>query len=105
MHIQDLVNDVLPHIPFRNESVAQTFLDNYSVDDQLALISALHIGRSHNGLNKLMEDYQDTDRRLCDHIHEDEFARILYEKNTQLATYYQNFNTCGSSEVGYFDRF
>ena len=105
MHIKNLINHVLPHIPFRTVSSAQAFLDGFNYDDQLALISAQYVGSSHSQLNELMDDYVDTDRSHCDHIDKDEFAQVLYKKNTELANHYHYFLICGASEPGYLDRF
>lgn len=105
MHIKDLVTRALPHIPFRTVFAAKAFLNDFDYDDQLALITALYVGSSHNHRTELMEDYVNLDRSYCDDIPEDEFAQVLYEKNSQLATYYHDFIVCGGSERGYLDRF
>lgn len=107
-HIQQLISQADPLIPFQNSSVADAFLQQYSIDDQAALISALYIGRNHIGANQLNDDcfiegipfdrYHQTGgghgfRWL---INPAEFATILYEKNTNLRTYYQSFIRCAN---------
>lgn len=104
--IQQLINQVLPQIPFHSSSAAQGFLQSYTVDDQAALISALYIGRDHIHSNTIHEDYIPASIPFDRYFHTGgghgvrwlinpaEFKDILYEKNTSLKTYYEAFLRC-----------
>ncbi|BCH45787.1 hypothetical protein KAM260_36780 [Klebsiella pneumoniae] len=106
--IQQLIAAADPFIPFKDESLASSFLQQYSVDDQAALISALYIGRSHGGANVLNDDCYVEGIPFDRYFHTGgghgygwsidpaEFARILYEKNTNLRSYYQSFVRCAN---------
>lgn len=107
-NIQQLISKIDPLIPFKNTAEAHGFLQQYSVDDQAALITALYIGRDHIHAHQFNDGYFDASvppdrffhtggghgvRWLIDPA---EFARILYEKNTNLRTYYQSFVRCAN---------
>ena len=104
MDITTLINKTLPHIPFKNVAIAQAYLDQFDPNDQLALISALYIGRSSYG-DKLLDTDVDADRNHDDHIGPNEFARILYEKNTNLTRYYEDFLRSGENTPGFLSKF
>jgi hypothetical protein len=102
--ITQLIDAVTPRIPFANEMAAETFLGHYGVDDQAALISALYIGRDHIHASEIRPDYVpqgmafnrffttgDAQKWL---IEPSDFARILYEKNTNLTSYLDAFLRC-----------
>ena len=102
--ITQLIAAATPHIPFANQAAAQAFLNQYSVDDQAALISALYIGRDHIHDSAIRGDYVPNgmafDRFFTTgnapkwDIAPTDFARILYEKNSALQTYFDAFNRC-----------
>lgn len=102
-HIVDLINSAKPYIPF-NQNTATSFLGQYSIDDQCALISALYIGRDHihnNTFNPEMFDISESNARFshtgCNpnwNIPPDHFPSILDEKNTNLHIYYDSFLRC-----------
>lgn len=99
--INQLIADVSPHIPFANEAGAQSFLNQYNVDDQEALITALYVGRDHIHGSTIQDNYVSQGMTLDRHfmtkngtswaIQPAHFARILYEKNSNLNTYYAAF--------------
>ncbi|WP_269902249.1 hypothetical protein [Paenalcaligenes faecalis] len=102
-----LISAINPFLPFKSESDAQAFLNGYGLADQCAFISALYIGRDHLHSNGLNHDYVNAngtpiipiDRyhatgMSCELIHQKNFARILYEKNTILSNYYASFLKC-----------
>lgn len=107
-HIKQLIDAADPMIPFRSRSEADDFLQQYSLDDQAALVSALYIGRDHIHYNALNDDCfnagiefnrffhtgGDGDVRWL--IEPSEFKDILYEKNTNLQTYYKAFLRCAN---------
>lgn len=56
-HIQQLITAADSLIPFQSASTAKAFLNQYSIDDQAALISALYIGRDHLHANQIQSNY------------------------------------------------
>lgn len=102
--IQQLIGSISSHIPFPDVETAQKFLDQYSIDDQAALISALYIGRDHLYDTQIRPDYVPRNMTFDRYftvghaskwdIDPSAFARILFEKNTALDTYYQAFLRC-----------
>ncbi|SAE59398.1 hypothetical protein [Enterobacter kobei] len=107
-HIQQLINLVDPQIPFKNTSDAQAFLNQYSLDDQAALVTALYVGRDHIHLDTLNSDCFNSGVSFDRYFHTggghgirwlispSDFATILYEKNTNLRTYYKSFERCAN---------
>ncbi|WP_412460100.1 hypothetical protein ACK2SD_14275 [Pseudomonas sp. SC11] len=98
MHIDELIDAIAPHLPFHSVEAAQAFLSTLAPDDQIALISALYFGRSHLGSDCVNEDFLPYLRsgqmnRLWeqDSIVPADFATILYEKGSNLASYYDAF--------------
>jgi hypothetical protein len=57
MHIDDLIRDIKPHIPFRSGQATQEFINRLGKDDRIALISAMYIGRSHIHSNEINDDH------------------------------------------------
>lgn len=103
--INTLIAAAKPHIPFQSTSAATVFLSNYSTDDGAALISALYIGRSHLGQTVINSQHLQSQIPFNRYfstggsngqwdIAPSEFARILYEKNTNLTNYYDTFLVC-----------
>jgi len=107
--INTLIAAVTPHIPFRNENAAQQFLSQYSEGDQAALISALYIGRDHLGQSAIQPGYVPASMAFDRYFHTggvagqrwliapSDFARILYEKNSNLNGYFSAFTLCASA--------
>lgn len=107
--ITQLIAAATPYIPFANEATAQAFLNQYAVDDQAALISALYIGRDHIHYSQIQPNYVPSGMALDRFfttgdpskwlISPSEFAEILYQKNSALQTYFDAFLRCmqGSS--------
>jgi len=96
-----LIQAAAARIPFASTSFAQEFLNQYSMDDQAALISAMYIGRDHLHGFDIQPEYVPegftfnrffiTGNEQRWDIHPNDFASILYEKNTNVHTYYQAF--------------
>ncbi|ATR41265.1 MULTISPECIES: hypothetical protein [Klebsiella pneumoniae complex] len=107
-HIQQLITAADSLIPFQSASTAKAFLNQYSIDDQAALISALYIGRDHLHANQIQSNYIPATIPFDRFFHTGgghgvrwliepaEFATILYEKNTNLRTYYEAFERCAN---------
>jgi len=110
-HIQQLISAAQPLIPFKNTSEAQGFLQQYTIDDQAALISALYIGRDHIHHSQLNDDCLNAGIAFDRYLHTGgghgvrwlistkDFAEILYEKNANLSTYYQAFLRCANGSA------
>jgi hypothetical protein len=103
-NVTQLIASAKQNIPFTNQAAAQGFLNQYGVDDQAALISALYIGRDHIHDSSIRADYVpsgmafdrffqtgDASKWL---INPSDFARILYEKNTNASVYFDAFLRC-----------
>ncbi|ECM1026417.1 hypothetical protein BZ329_21830 [Salmonella enterica subsp. enterica serovar Enteritidis] len=115
-HINKLINDLLSILP-ANESKIASFLSNYSIEDQCALISAIYIGRDNIHSNNFTEG-RDTpyfipgDQHIGYHrffatgkspnweIEPTKFARIIFEKQNNLSQYFTAFIRC-SGGSGY----
>lgn len=106
-HINNLTSNLLNALPFTTEAEAETFLSEYSIDDQCAMISAMYIGRDHIHDDQIRDDYipqrikfdryfvtGDFSRWL---IRPADFARIIYEKEHCLNTYLTAFSKCCSN--------
>lgn len=107
--IQQLIQNVTPLIPFKSSSTADSFLQQYSLEDQAALISALYIGRDHNQASQIQQDYVPKSIPFDRFFHTGgghgvpwlinpaEFKDILYEKNTALTGYFSAFLRCSTA--------
>jgi hypothetical protein len=99
-----LIAATTPHIPFANEAAAQAFLNQYDVNDQAALISALYIGRDHIHHSSIRPGYVPNGYAFDRFFQTGDasnwlispagFASILHEKNTNLSVYYDAFRRC-----------
>tara|TARA_R110002033_G_scaffold135713_4_gene175394 strand:+ start:81530 stop:81868 length:339 start_codon:yes stop_codon:yes gene_type:complete len=101
MHIDLLIAAIKPNIPFASEIVAQIFLNAYDDEDQSALITALYIGRSHIHNDNLSSDFEpgllkgEINRHWDDDtVPKKDRAKVLFEKNTNLTSYYDAFIRC-----------
>lgn len=104
MFIDQLIEEIKPHIPFASEESAQNFVDKISEDDRSALMSAMYLGREHLHSDKFSEEYlnriksDDMNRNsLGGDVSDEEVARVLFEKNTLLASYYEAFLRCAAN--------
>lgn len=114
-NINTLMNDLLLNLP-RTMNDAKIFLSKYSLDDQCALISAIYIGRDHIHYNTFIVESDETNAYFLPSdpysrffstgkapnwmIHPNDFAQIIYEKNSNLKTYFDAFTRC-SNGSGY----
>lgn len=101
MHIDELIKDILPLIPFKSVESAQKFIDKYEANDRIAFISSLYLGRNHIHHDEIDESdlkYLQSGKmdRFWeeDNVRDDEMARVLYEKNSNLMAYYDAFIRC-----------
>lgn len=104
MHIQKLINNIKPLIPFASEQDANNFLKNYPQDDCYALLTAMYIGRDHIHSNSINPDYDSviSSGSFNRFYHQgtaslSQIPRILYEKNTNLTSYYDSFIRCSTN--------
>lgn len=105
MDITTLIQQAIPLIPFRNKNQAQIFLNSYIPDDQLALISALYIGRDHIHQQTLLNGYQNANRQTHNHISAVDFAQILVDKHDAARGYFDSFLRCGGTVPGFLGNF
>ncbi|KAB5625720.1 hypothetical protein F7234_07990 [Pseudomonas putida] len=98
MHIDHLISGIVPVLPFASSEDAQAFLSNLEAEDQIALISALYFGRSHLHSDTVNEDYLpyllsgDMNRFWEQgNVVPSDFATVLYEKGSNLVSYYDAF--------------
>ncbi len=113
--ITDLIASISPHVPFRTEEGAKAFLDQYGIHDQAALISALYVGRDHIYDSIILSEYVPkgwelnrfftTGRAPNWDIDPADFARIIYEKNSNLNAYYDAFIRCTKASNYSLDSF
>lgn len=107
MHVDELIRDIRPLIPFRSVENAQEFIDKYEMDDRIAFISSLYLGRSYIHCDEINEDdlqYLQSGKmdRFWEQgtVRDSGIARVLYEKNTNLIAYYDAFIRC-TTNSGY----
>lgn len=75
---------------------ARAFLEVLPTDIQDQLIAALYLGREHIHCSKLRDDIE-MSRLYTDHISRDEYANVLSEKGTNVATYLNKLEECASA--------
>ncbi|MGC0954286.1 hypothetical protein WKH24_06460 [Pantoea agglomerans] len=114
-HITALLNSLKASIP-RSEAEAQQFLQQLSIEDQCAIISATYIGAAHLHYDYFIEEgeltnaYFSLDNPYGRFFHTGTparwfiepsgFAYILYSKASNLAMYCDAFTRC-SVNSGY----
>lgn len=97
MHIDQLIQEIKPNLPFKTESDVQDFLNNYHQNDQIALISALYFGASHLYDQKVNPTHwpqlqSGTMNRFWENdMPANRYATTLFEKSTSLVNYYDAF--------------
>lgn len=91
---------------FDNQAQAQAFLNQYSLDDQAAIVNALYIGRDHIHYNAVRPEdetalmngelnrYYHTGGPMSWDIQPIYFASILHEKNGNKRNYFDAFRRC-----------
>ncbi|HAX3344861.1 TPA: hypothetical protein JWL09_005112 [Escherichia coli] len=114
--VDKLINDLLSILP-ANESKIASFLGNYDIEDQCALISAIYIGRDNIYCNNFTEGRDMPYFTLGDQyngyhrffttgkapnwmIEPTDFARIIFDKQNNLSQYFTAFIRC-SGGSGY----
>lgn len=75
---------------------AQAMLSAYSEKVQGQLICAMYVGRDHVHSTELQQPGS-TYVGYTDHIPSDEYARIIYEKNSNVATYLNKMLECSAN--------
>lgn len=101
--IRILIQSAMSGDNFSNLTNSQNYLANLNTDDQLALITAMYIGRDHLHNDTINDDYlwMITDNKFNRYWHADipkaDYARVLYEKHSNLPSYYNAFIRCTSN--------
>lgn len=75
---------------------AEAMLSTYSDKVQAQLICAMYVGRDHLHSTKLKQSGS-TYVGYTDHISPDEYAGIIYEKNSNVATYLNKMLECSNN--------
>lgn len=76
---------------------AQMFINSLSPKVQAQVIAAIYIGRDHLHANKWNEDIM-LSTKFTDHIPQQNYAQIVYEKNSALITYLESIERCAQNE-------
>jgi len=85
----ETLNDSVP----MSLSDAEKFLSSLSEKEQEQIIAAIYIGRDHIHDDSLRSS-DEISRRATDHIPKDDYARIIYEKNSNVAIYLKKLLSC-----------
>ena len=93
MSIFDNINSLL-HNPRNTEASVQILLNGMTVKEQEQLIDAMYLGRDHIQLQKIRKENLPINSNRQSHIPKEDFARILYEKGTNLETYFASAIRC-----------
>ena len=83
-----------------SEQAVQYFLDQYSVPVQLQFVSALYHGRTHIHQTEFSTESEDPrilGTENADHIPSNEYARLIWEKGNNVATYLNKFRECAKN--------
>lgn len=104
MRIDKIIEKILNEKLYNHENHTQLrdFFYKLSDNDQLAVISAMYIGRNHLHLDKLKENISRNDH---DHIELEHFYSILVDKSNALPTYFETFLKCARASKFDFDEF
>lgn len=95
MSIYTAINSLQANIP-RSVAEAQSFLDKLPSDIQEQLICAIYLGREHIHSSQLRDDIE-ISRSYTDHVSQDEYARILHEKGSNVITYLKQLDVCAKA--------
>lgn len=97
MPLYQAMNLLKANIPCSREA-AQKFLGTLSPSVQRQLIAAIYLGREHIHSSRLREDEAiEMNCSFIDHIEQDEYANILWEKGNSVAVYLNKLEECASA--------
>lgn len=92
MSIYQAIETLRKSVPM-SESDAERFLSSLSNKEQEQIIAAIYIGRDHIHESSLRSEGE-ISRRATDHIPEKDYARIIHEKNSNVAIYLDKLLSC-----------
>jgi len=96
MPLYQAIKTLKENIPSSKES-AQKFLDTIPLSVQQQLIAAIYLGREHIHSSQLRTDEDiEMSRSYTDHISQDEYANIIWEKGDNVITYLNKLEECAS---------
>lgn len=97
MPLYHAINALKANIPSSREA-AKKFLETLSPSVQQQLIAAIYLGREHIHSSKLRDDEDiEMNRSYTDHIGQDEYANILWEKGNNIITYLNKLDECAKA--------
>jgi hypothetical protein len=88
--------DTLKNLVPLNQSQADAFLVSLSGKEQKQIIAAIYIGRDHLHNQEISDGYA-MDTGMVDHISNDEYGRIISEKNTAVKQYLDALTRCADN--------
>lgn len=95
-NLEHAINSFTPD----SEQNVQYFLDQYSESVQLQFVSALYHGRTHIHQTEFSIDGEDPrifGTKNADHIPNNEYARLIWEKGNNVVTYLNKFRECANN--------
>ena len=82
----------------KSVSASQDFLDTLAPIVQEQLINAIYLGREHIHSSVLIDNGDiPINRTYVDHIGNDEYANIIYEKGSNVITYLDKLVECAKN--------
>ncbi len=97
MSIYTVISNFKLNAP-RDEESAERFLANLSSLKREQLIAAIYLGREHIHCAELRSDSDiEISRSYTDHITNNEYARILYEKGDNAVAYLDKLVECAKA--------
>ncbi len=97
MPLYHAMNTLKANIPSTQKD-AQNFLSTLSPSVQQQLIAAVYLGREHLHSTKLRNDPDiEISRAYTNHIQQDEYANILWEKGNNLINYLNKLEVCANA--------
>lgn len=97
MPLYQAMNALKANIPSSREA-AQKFLDHLPLPVQQQLIAAIYLGREHIHSIQLRTDEDiEMSRSYTDHIGQDEYPNIIWEKGDNVITYLNKLEECANA--------
>lgn len=95
MPLYKAMDQLLANVP-ASENQARQFLSTLSPTVQEQLINAIYLGRDHIHADTFSSDAW-LSREATDHIPQENYATIVYEKGNSLPTYLDSVRRCAAN--------